>query len=166
MNAFLNPRNGSSLINIIEVTAHSISLFQENEQLKNINGMFIPQASVSIAERVDVQINELGNDIIQVYQFISIISDERIPGLESTLHYMNENYSSNDDPALYEHRYHIIKNNTTKKHITHNIDKTTTYNIKHNRYTDEHDYNKKQHINNSITNNMGKKLLYLMNFMY
>ena len=34
MNAFLNPRNGASLTNTIDVTAHSISLFQENEQIK------------------------------------------------------------------------------------------------------------------------------------
>ena len=36
MNAFLNPRNGASLTNIIDVTAHSTSLFQENEQPKYI----------------------------------------------------------------------------------------------------------------------------------
>ena len=36
MNALLNPRNGASLTNIIDVTAHSVSLFQENEQLNNI----------------------------------------------------------------------------------------------------------------------------------
>ena len=27
----LNPRNGASLTNIIDVTAHRISLFQEND---------------------------------------------------------------------------------------------------------------------------------------
>ena len=43
MNAFLNPRNGTSLTNIIDVTAHSKSLFQENEQPKNINAIFIPK---------------------------------------------------------------------------------------------------------------------------
>ena len=44
MNAFLNPRNGASLTNIIGVTAHSISLFQENEQPKNTNGyLFLKQ---------------------------------------------------------------------------------------------------------------------------
>ena len=37
MNAFLNPRNGTSFTNIVDATAHSISLFQENEQPKNIN---------------------------------------------------------------------------------------------------------------------------------
>ena len=49
MNAFLNPRNGASLTNVIDVTAHSISLFQENEQPKNITEIFIPQTSTSIA---------------------------------------------------------------------------------------------------------------------
>ena len=43
MDAFLNPRNGTSLTNIIDVTAHSISLFQENEQPKNINEICIPK---------------------------------------------------------------------------------------------------------------------------
>ena len=58
MNAFLNTRNGASLTNIIDVTAHSISLFQEHEQPRNINEMFIPQTSISIAESIDVQIDE------------------------------------------------------------------------------------------------------------
>ena len=31
MDAFLSPRNGTSLPNIIDVTAHSISLFQEEK---------------------------------------------------------------------------------------------------------------------------------------
>ena len=42
----LNPRNGSSLTNIIDVTAHSVSLFQENEQPENINAMFTPQTCI------------------------------------------------------------------------------------------------------------------------
>ena len=41
MNAVLNPRNGTRLTNILDVTAHIISLFQENEQPKNINDMLI-----------------------------------------------------------------------------------------------------------------------------
>ena len=31
---FLNPRNGASLTNIIDITAHSISLVHGNEQPK------------------------------------------------------------------------------------------------------------------------------------
>ena len=34
MNAFLNPRNGASLTNIIDVTAHSISLCQDEHEPK------------------------------------------------------------------------------------------------------------------------------------
>ena len=41
MNAFLNPRNGTSLTNIIDVTAHSKSLFQENGQPKDINDIYL-----------------------------------------------------------------------------------------------------------------------------
>ena len=46
MSAFLNPRNGASLTNIIDVPAHSISLFQENEQPKNTTEKLIPQTSI------------------------------------------------------------------------------------------------------------------------
>ena len=77
MNPFLNPRNGASLTNTIDVTAHSTSLFQDNEQPKNINDIFIPQTSISIAEPTDVQIDQLGNGIITIYQFIGIINDEK-----------------------------------------------------------------------------------------
>ena len=44
MNAFLNPHNnGPSLTGIIDATAHSISLFQENEPPKNVNDILIPK---------------------------------------------------------------------------------------------------------------------------
>ena len=42
MNSFLNQNNGLSLTGIIDVTAHSISLFQENVP-KNVNDIFIPK---------------------------------------------------------------------------------------------------------------------------
>ena len=150
MNAFLNPRNGASLPNTIDVTAHSISLLQENEQPKNINDILIANTDTSIAEPIEVQINELGNNTIQMYQLISIINDEKAGGLESLLNYMNESFFSEDDPAINEHQYHIIK----KQHneVTHNIyntDTTKTYNIKNNRYTAEAYYNKTQNVNNN-----------------
>ena len=90
MDAFLNPRNGASLTNIIDVTAHSISLFQENEQPKNINDKLIPKTDISIAEPIVVQIDELGNGTIQMYQLIGVINDEEVGGLESLLNYMNK----------------------------------------------------------------------------
>ena len=92
MDAFLNPRNGASLTKIIDVTAHIISLFQESKQPKNIYEIIIPQTSISIAEPIDVQIDELGNDIIQVYQLIGTINGGKVPRLESKLNYMNETF--------------------------------------------------------------------------
>ena len=71
MSAFLNPHiNGPSLTGIIDVTAHSISLFQENEPPKNINDTFILKTNISAAEPYGVQIAELGYNIIIMYQFI------------------------------------------------------------------------------------------------
>ena len=118
MNAFLNPRSGTSLTNTIDVTAHSISSFQENERPKDTNCICIPQTNISIAEPIDVQIDALGDNIIHLYQAIGSINDEKAPGLESILSYMNENSFIKDDPAINEHYYHITKNNTAKKHTT------------------------------------------------
>ena len=90
MNTFLNPRNGTRLTSIIDVTAHSISLFQENEQPKNIDDIFIPKTDISIAEPIEAQIDELSNNI-QMYKFTSITNNGKVGGFESLLNYMNEN---------------------------------------------------------------------------
>ena len=69
MNSFLNPYNAISLIGIIDITAHIISLFQEMHHLK-ILYILIPKSDISIAEPYDVIIDELGNNVILMYQFI------------------------------------------------------------------------------------------------
>ena len=119
MNAFLNPHTNTSLTGSIDATAHSISLFQENEQPKTINDIFIPKTYFSTAEPIDIRIDELGNNIVQVCQLIGIINDEKVHGLERMLNYMNDNLFSKDDPATNEHHYHITQHNITKKHTTH-----------------------------------------------
>ena len=144
---------------MFDATAHSISLFQESEQPKHINDIFIPKTDTGIAKPIEVQTDELGNATIQMYQLIGTINDEKAGGLDSLLNYMNENFFSKDDPAINERRYHITKkNNTTKRHITYKKKyKTKTYHIKCNRYTDEHYYNKTQAINHNTTNNIRNK---------
>ena len=70
MNSCLNHHNnGPSLTCIIDATAHSISLFQENAQPKNIIDISIPKSDTSIALPYDVIIDELGNNAITMYQF-------------------------------------------------------------------------------------------------
>ena len=56
--SFLN-NSGTSLTGI-DVTAHSISLFQENENEppKNVNDISIAKSDTGIAEPYDVQIDE------------------------------------------------------------------------------------------------------------
>jgi hypothetical protein len=158
MNSFLNPRNTLSLTGIIDVTAHSISLFQENEEPKNIKNIFIPKSDISVAEPYDVIIDQLGNNVITMYQFIGDINDTKVGGLESLLNYMNENFYSKDEPAINEHHYHITKKQYNEEtHNIYNIDKSKTFNIKNNRFLNEQYFNKKQYINNSITNNITKK---------
>ena len=121
MNAFLNPGNGTNLNNIIDVTTHIISLFQENEQPKNINVMFILKTDISMAEPIEVQMDELGDNTFQMYQLIGIINDEKAGGLESLLNCMSEHFFSKDDPAISEHHYNITNNNATTRHITYTI---------------------------------------------
>ena len=55
MNSLLNPHNnGPSLTGVIDVAAHSISLFQENEPPKNIIDIVTPKSDISIALPYDV----------------------------------------------------------------------------------------------------------------
>ena len=91
MNSFLNIHdNGPPLTGIMYVTAHSISLFQENEPPKNIIDIFIPKSDISIALPYGVIIDELDNDVITMYQFICDINGTEVAGLESLLNYMKE----------------------------------------------------------------------------
>ena len=83
MNSFLNPHNGTSLTGVIDLTAHSISLFQENEAPQNIKDTLMNERIISIAEPYDVQIGEMGDNIIQMYQFIGGINGTDVAGLES-----------------------------------------------------------------------------------
>ena len=85
MNAFLNPHNGTSLTGVIDVTAHSISLYDDStyEEPKNIKDIFIPTSDIGIAEPYEVQIDELGNNVITMYQFTGDIHDTKVAGLES-----------------------------------------------------------------------------------
>ena len=133
MNSFLNHNNnGPSLTGVIDVTAHSISLFQENAPPKNIEGIFIPKNDISIALPYDVIIDELGN-VISMCQFIGDINDTKVGGLESLLNYMNGNFFTNDDPAINEHHYHITKTQYNEEtNNIYNIDKSKTFNIKNN----------------------------------
>ena len=72
-----------------------------------------------------------------------------------------------DGPAINERHHRIIKKQYNEEtHNIYNIDKTTTYNIENNRYTDEHYYNKTQDVNNNIANNISNKSLYLIMEMY
>ena len=77
MNSFLNSHNnGPSLTGVIDVTANYISLFQESAPPKNIEDIFIPKSGISIALPYDVIIDELGNYVISMYQFIGDINDK------------------------------------------------------------------------------------------
>ena len=80
MDSFLNPHNGTSLTGVIDLTAHTVSLYDENvsEEPENIRDMFIPKSDMSVAEPYDIQIGgELGDNVITMYQFHGYINDTR-----------------------------------------------------------------------------------------
>ena len=80
--------------------------------------MFIPKSDINIAEPYDVQIDELGNNDITMYQYIGDINDTQVGGLEPLLNYMNENFFNKDEPAINEHHYHITKKPYNEEQIT------------------------------------------------
>ena len=125
--SFLNY-NGTSLTGVVDVAAHSISLFQENENEppKNNIDIFIPNSDISIAEPYDVQVDEVSNNVIIMYQFIGPTNDTKVGGLESLLNYMNENFFSKDEPAINEHHYHITQKYNEETNNIYNIDKKQT----------------------------------------
>ena len=85
MNSFLNPHNGTSLTSVIDLTAHHISLYDEyvSKEPQNIKDIVIPKSDISVAELIEVQIDELGDNVITMYQFIGDINDTEVGGLES-----------------------------------------------------------------------------------
>ena len=136
MNAFLHLHNkGPSLTGTIGVTAHSTSLFQENEPPKNIIDIFLPKSDISFAEPYDVQLAELGDNIITMYQIVGDINDTKAGGLESLFNYMNENFFGKYDPAFNGHHYHITKKQHNEEiHSIYNVGKSKALNIKNNEY--------------------------------
>ena len=107
------PPGNTSRASIIDVTAHSICLSQ-NEQPNDINDIFIRQTSISISESIVVQADELSNCIIQVCQYIGEINGEKVLGLEPILNYISDNSFSKDDPAINEHHCHMTKRQYNK----------------------------------------------------
>ena len=147
MNSFLNPHNGTSLTGVFDITAQSISLYDEtlSKKTENIKDILIPKSDISVAEPYDVQIGELGDDVITMYQLIGNINDTKVPGSEPLLNYMNEIFFNKDDPAVNEHHYHITRKQYNQDFTTHNIynvDKSKSYKTNSHNFNDTHFYNK------------------------
>ena len=115
---------------------------QEDGTVKNTLDLLFAYGIIAVAELVDVQLNEFG-PVIQMYQFIVDINDNRVPGLESILNYTDENLFNKAGPAVNEHNYYINKACNTQ-------------------YNEEHYYNKQQYITNSVNNHIIKKTLYII----
>ena len=94
---------------------------------------FIPKSNISKALPYDVIIDELGNNVITMYQFIGDINSTKVVGLEPLLNYMSENFFTKDDPAVNEHHYHITKKQYNEEtNNIYNANKSKTFNINNN----------------------------------
>ena len=132
---------------------------KKSDEPTNIKHIFIPKSNISIAGPFGVQIDELGDNIITMYQCIGEINDTKVGGLESSLNYMNENFFSKGEPAVNEYHYHITRKQYNQDFATHNIynvDKSRSYKINNHSYHGNHIYNKRQYVTSDITNNMTK----------
>ena len=128
MNAYLNQRNHTSLTDLIEITAHSISLFQ-GEKLTNISELLISQNNISIAEPVEIQIDGLGNTVTTMYQFVGGINVNTVPGSESTLNYINDDFYTKYGSAINQHKYNFTKKHFSK--ISQHTLQTKSLNLRH-----------------------------------
>ena len=63
---------------MLQLIAH---LYFKKMNNLNISLRHIPQTSISIAEPIDVQIDEPGYNITRMYQLIGFINDEKVLGL-------------------------------------------------------------------------------------
>ena len=108
-----------------------MKMYQKN--LKTLRICFLHKSDISVAGPIEVQIDELGDNIIIMYQFIGETNDTKIGGLESLLNYMNEIFPNKNDPAVNEHHYHITRKQYNQDFTTHNIynvDKSKSYKTK------------------------------------
>ena len=119
---------------------------QEDGTVKNILDILFAYGGIAVAELVDVQLNEFG-PVIQMYQLIGDINDNRVPGLESMLNYIDENLFNKADPAVNEHSYYINKASNTQ-------------------YNEEHYYNKQQYITNNVNTHIIKETLSIITNRY
>ena len=104
--------------------------------------MFIPKTDINTAEPIDVKIDELDNNIIQIYQLIGIINDEQVLGLASILNHTNEHFLAKMNQPPTNTIITILKNNNEEAHNIYNIDET------------KHVIFNMQNVKNNIANNI------------
>lgn len=84
-------------------------LFHQEEELTNIFGLLTSQDNISIAELVEIRIDEAGTNVSTMYQFVGGIHDNRGPGLEGILNCINDIFYTAYDSAINQHNCNISK---------------------------------------------------------
>ena len=159
-NTFLNPNNKASLTNIIDIVANSVSLIIEDEKTHtNVHDLFVNQKKIASASPISI-INGLGLTTTQ-FEFDGVIDDNHIPGLESILDYLHNNYYNKLDPAITNNYFNVNKhlhNIYNDNYITNKIDKRKNINNYNHNINETNIVQKKNFTTNNITNNINKKI--------
>ena len=114
-----------------------------------------------MAKPVEIQIDELGNNVTAIYEFVGDMDDNKAPGLERIFNYISDNFFARNEGAGNQHIHNTTKNSYFQKITTYNsniINNPQTYTSKNHRHTDDHDNNKNKmpHIT-YVTNNINKR---------
>ena len=143
-NSFLNPHKTVNLTKLIDLTANLIKLISvdenDDEQITNIFDLFVQFNNISTV--IDVQVPIGGGLTYTLKQWVSPISDERVPGLASLIDYLETTYRGINDDSIINNYYNITNN-------MNNITKQETFNYHKHQNITQHYYT--QHIHNNDT---------------
>jgi len=159
-NQHLAKGNTTSLTGIIDVVAHSISLIKNEEQEpENLLDIFIHQDNIATVQDVSIPLG--GGLFFTQKEFIGDINNDRVPGLEALLDYLNANYYDRNDPAINNNYYTIHKhlyNNDYTQYVTNKIDNRKTFKNYNHVFKEDNFLNLTKHITNHTTNNITKQI--------
>ena len=157
LNTWINPLNKVSLTGSVDITADSIRLIVYNEdtgqeEITNVLSLFLMYDNISIVEDLNVSLG--GGPYYTIKQWVGVIDDNHIPGLQSLIEYLQANYRGIDDDSIINNYYTINKtsHDTINTYNDFNYNKTVEQTIKkfttYNTNINEFNYHKKQTTNN------------------
>ena len=93
------PNDNASLTNRVDLVANSISLYTtSNDDVKNINDVFIPYADIAVLQEETIHIGG-GYHYTRVIFDENDVDDWHVPSVLSVVNFLDENYAKKSDGA-------------------------------------------------------------------